>query len=40
MGKNTAITDNIIRITGIKDINNSKREANNKVSLIVPINSQ
>ena len=35
-----AITNNIIYITNIKDINNNRKKANNEISLIIPVNNR
>ena len=38
MDRNKIFTDNIIYIINIKNTNNNKREANNKISFIISIN--
>ena len=40
MGKNIIITDNIIYIAGIKDINSNRKEANSEIGLVIPVDSR
>ena len=35
-----AITDNIISIAGIKNMNNNKRKASSEIGLVVPVNNR
>ena len=35
-----AITDNIIYIAGIKDINNNRRKTNSEIGLVIPVNNR
>ena len=39
-GKDTAVTDDIICIAGVKDIGGGKREAGSETGLVVPVNSR
>ena len=39
-GKDTAVTDNMIYITGIKDIGSNKREAGGEIGLVIPVDSR